>query len=82
MATPSITIYSRPDCHLCEEMQAVVAPLAAQVGATVEVVDIGSNPELEARFGMEIPVLFVDGRKVAKFRITGTDLRRHLRSLA
>jgi len=32
--------------------------------------------EREARYGLEIPVLLVDGRKAAKYRITEIELRR------
>ena len=43
---------------------------------TVEEIDISTDPELEARYGLEIPVLLVDGRKVAKYRVADGDLRR------
>ncbi|MBI3784942.1 MAG: glutaredoxin family protein [Deltaproteobacteria bacterium] len=82
MASPSFTIYSRPDCHLCDEMQSVVAPVAAQLGATLEMIDINDSPELEQRFGLEVPVLFVNGRKAAKYRVTARELQRHLRNTA
>jgi glutaredoxin len=68
--TPALTLYSRPGCHLCEEMKAVVDRVAASRPFTMEVVDISSDASLEREFGLEIPVLFVDGRKVAKYRVT------------
>jgi len=71
-----LTIYSRPGCHLCDEMKALVTRVAPAV--PVDVVDISTAPELEARYGLEIPVLLLDGRKIAKYRITEADLRRLL----
>jgi glutaredoxin len=73
-----LTIYSRPGCHLCDDMKAVVARVLERSTASVsmEEVDISSDPDLEARYGTEIPVLVVDGRKAAKYRITEVELTR------
>jgi hypothetical protein len=45
---------------------------------TVEEVDISTDPALEARYGLEIPVLLVNGKKAAKVRATEDELRRVL----
>jgi glutaredoxin len=76
----TLTIYSRPGCHLCDEMKALVAPVASALSIAVEDIDISADPELEARYGLEIPVLAVDGKKVAKYRIDEATLRRILTS--
>ena len=75
-----LTLYSRPGCHLCDEMKALVQRVAraAGVAATIEEVDISADAELEARYGLEIPVLLVDGKKAAKFRVTESELTRLL----
>jgi len=76
-----LTMYSRPGCHLCDDMKAVVRRTADRLPHhTVEIdeVDISADPELEARYGLEIPVLLVDGRKVAKYRIREDELMRIL----
>ena len=72
----SITLYSRPGCHLCEEMKSVVSRVARLMPITLAEVDISSDPELERQYGIEIPVLFVDGRKAAKYRIAEDELMR------
>ena len=76
----ALTLYSRPGCHLCDEMKALVQRVAraAGVAATIEEVDISADAELEARYGLEIPVLLVDGKKAAKFRVTESELMRLL----
>src|SRR4051812_38164015 len=70
-----VTIYSRPGCHLCDDMKDLVRKVAATVPLTLEDIDIYGDDELEARYGLEIPVLFVEGERVASARITEERLR-------
>jgi len=76
----ALTLYSRPGCHLCDDMKAIVERVARTItpAPTVEVVDISSDAELESRYGLEIPVLLVNGKKAAKYRVTEEGLRRML----
>ncbi len=76
--TPTLTLYSKPGCHLCDEMKAVIERVAVRVTFDLDVVDITGDPGLEARYGLEIPVLLVDGRKAAKYRIGEEELERRL----
>jgi glutaredoxin len=73
-----VTIYSRPGCHLCDDMKAVVHDVARTIPLSVEEIDISNDPALEAEFGLEIPVLFVAGKKAAKYRVGEEELRRIL----
>jgi glutaredoxin len=77
-----MTIYSRPGCHLCDEMKEVVRRVTASAEPAVEIeeIDISTDPDLEARYGQEIPVLLVDGKKAAKYRITEGELTRIVRA--
>ena len=77
-----LTLYTRPGCHLCEDMKAVIDRAIRGVPTTCEEVDISKDPTLEQRYGMQIPVLLVNGRKIAKYRIGEEDLRRALRGSA
>ena len=79
-----IRIYSRPGCHLCDEMKVVVERVAAQQtpALAIEIVDVSTDPNLEALYGLEIPVLMVNGRKAAKYHIDETALRRLLEGRA
>jgi thiol-disulfide isomerase/thioredoxin len=80
----ALTLYSRPGCHLCDEMKIVVQRVSqsASEPVTVEVVDIETDATLEARYGLEIPVLLMNGRKVAKFRVSEAELTRMLEDRA
>jgi glutaredoxin len=78
-----LTIYSRPECHLCDDMKAIVRRVAAgpdQEGTTLVEIDISGNGDLEARYGLEVPVLLVNGKKAAKYRITEQELKKRLES--
>lgn len=77
----ALTLYSRPGCHLCDEMKAVVSRVlggSPHGQFTLAEVDISTDPELELHYGLEIPVLLVNGRKAAKYQVTEGDLRRRL----
>jgi glutaredoxin len=77
-----LTIYTRPGCHLCDEMKVVIERVISGSGtaAQVQEIDIANNPDLEARYGQEIPVLLVNGKKAAKYRISEKDLTRMLKA--
>ncbi len=74
--TTTLTLYTRPGCHLCDDMKAIIDRVARRLPLTVEVVDISADPDLEARYGLEIPVLMVNGAKAAKYRIAEEELTR------
>ena len=52
----NLTLYGRPDCHLCENMHEELVPLL-RGRARITVVDVGTDQELERRYGERIPVL-------------------------
>ena len=80
----AITIYSRPGCHLCDEMKAVVqrAVRRSAAPASIEEIDVSTDPELEARYGVEIPVLVVNGKRAAKYRVAEDALLKILEARA
>ena len=73
-----VTIYSRPGCHLCQAMKAVVERVGHTIPLLVEEIDVSLDPVLEARYGNDIPVLLVAGKKAAKYRVTEEELARLL----
>ena len=62
-------------------MKAVVRGVANSADAPLRIdeVDISTDAELEARYGLEIPVLLIDGKKAAKYRVTEETMTRLLR---
>jgi len=73
-----LILYTRNDCPLCHEMEAVIAAEVPKFDAHVQRVEIDGDPDLEARFGIEVPVLFVNDRKAFKYRCTPAELRNRL----
>ncbi|HKA38867.1 MAG TPA: glutaredoxin family protein [Burkholderiales bacterium] len=61
-----LTVYSRHDCHLCEEMIAGLQELQARFHFQLQVVDVDANPELERRYGASVPVLAHGERELCR----------------
>ena len=73
-----ITLYSRPGCHLCDDARLVIEQVCADLGEEYVEVSIDDDPQLQERFGEEIPVTFVDGRQHDFWRVDETRLRAAL----
>ena len=69
-----LALYSRRDCCLCDEMKAIIREVALTIPLELEVIDIDDSEALREKFGAEVPVLFVDGRKAFKYRLTKSAL--------
>jgi hypothetical protein len=57
-----LRLFSRPGCHLCEDMAAILA----EMGLPFERVNIEGDAVLEAEYGPIIPVLFHNDAEVAR----------------
>jgi glutaredoxin len=73
-----LTLYSRPGCHLCEEVKTQIAPLVSKFSAHLREVNIDSDPVLRSRYNEEVPVLFLGPRKAAKYRVNLEQLKKQL----
>jgi len=80
MAAVDVTIYSRADCHLCEEAKATVERVADDVETpvTIEEVDVDTDETLRAEYGERVPYVFVDGWPAFKYEVDADELRRQL----
>ena len=65
--TASLTLYGRAWCHLCEDMRAALKPLLAEFGAQLTVIDVDTDPLLEARYNELVPVLVCDGVELCHY---------------
>lgn len=64
-----VTMLSRTGCHLCEEARVVMTRVLDPAGVSWEVIDVESDPELVSRYGLEVPVVFIDGVKRFKGKV-------------
>jgi glutaredoxin len=61
-----ITIYGRPNCHLCDEAEQRIADMAGGSGARIEMINIEHDDELHKEMLELIPVIEVNGERVSK----------------
>ena len=50
-----LTLYSRPDCHLCDEAESLL--LSSGLGESYQKTDIETDLKLIRRYGIHVPVL-------------------------
>jgi glutaredoxin len=78
MSGSRVTLYSRPGCHLCDDARVLIEQVCAELGESYDEVSIADDPDLERRFGHEVPVTFVDGKQHDYWRVDPTRLRTAL----
>ncbi len=73
-----VLLYSKPDCHLCDELKAQLRKLQAVYPFEWREVNILEDREAFDRFEQEIPLVFINGKKIFKFHL---DEKAFLRKL-
>lgn len=76
--TLEVTLFTRAGCHLCEEAKSQMAPLLLEFGARLREVDIDADPQLRELYNVDVPVIFLAGRMVAKHRVDLKQFKRQL----
>lgn len=76
---PTVTVYSRENCHLCAEALDTVQRITDELDAdvSVDVVDV-DEAGLHEEYGERVPYVFVDGTPKFKYRVDAAELRRAL----
>jgi len=76
-----LTLLTREGCGLCEELLAELAALRVREPAipALELVDVDSDPALQRRWGLKVPVLLLEGALVCSGRLDTPELLRLLR---
>jgi predicted thioredoxin/glutaredoxin len=75
-----LTVVHREGCDLCDEMLAELQSLGrSRPLPPIDVVDVDSNPDLTRRYGLNVPVLLLDGTVVCRHRLDQAELARMLR---
>ena len=70
----NLTLFSKPGCHLCEDVRTLLDELQPEYGFVIEEIDIAGDAALFARYRYDIPVLMKDGREIARGRISDREL--------
>jgi len=79
-ALPTLVIYSRRECHLCDVAKEAAAALQERIDFHIEVRDVDDDPAWAEAHGSEVPVGFVGERKVFKYRVDSGRLQKALLS--
>lgn len=77
-AERTVTLIGKPDCHLCEDAEAVVKEVCGELGTPWEKKDITQDEELYRAYWEQIPVVLIDGEQHDFWRVNPGRLRTAL----
>jgi hypothetical protein len=78
----TLTLLTRAECGLCEDMLNELQALRARHALPpLRLLDVDSDPQLQRRYGLKIPVLLLDQIPVCSARLDQAELLRALRAL-
>jgi hypothetical protein len=75
---PTLTLYGRSDCHLCDEMIAGLQKLQDRFQFALTVIDIDSDAALQAQYDEHIPVLAHGSRELCRHALDSGRLTDYL----
>ena len=75
-----VTVYSKPDCHLCAEAMSVLRRLQEELGFGLEELDISADEALHRAYFERIPVVTVDGEELFQYFVDEAVVRERLES--
>lgn len=75
-----VRIYSKKDCHLCDVAKDKLQEFAGRFPLDIEEIDIEQDPQAHELYKYEIPVVFLEDRKLFKYRIDDAKFEQALRS--
>ena len=70
MPIPRITLYTKPNCPLCDEALEQIEIARQRVACELSQVNILSDPATYERYQHEIPVVLLDGKEIFRYRLT------------
>ena len=82
MAKATVTLYTRPGCHLCEEAKAAMQASGCKDEFLLEEVNIDMDAALHDKYKFDIPVIYINGVKAFKHSVDLREFRRKLRRLS
>lgn len=73
-----VTLYGRPECHLCDAARAVLLRVRDDTGFQLVERDIEDDDDLFRRYLERIPVVAIDGEEAFELFVDEAELRRRL----
>jgi glutaredoxin len=65
----TVTLITRAGCHLCDEAEATIVRLAAELGFDLQRLDVDADPERRDEYSDRVPVILIDGREHGYWRV-------------
>jgi hypothetical protein len=75
---PSLTLYTKPDCCLCDDAVQALERVRERVPFDLGLVDVSADPALLARYGERLPVVLVDGELAFEYVVDEQALEQRL----
>ena len=75
-----LTVFTGPNCHLCEQAKAILYPLISQEGWELVEVNIQDSEDLGQRYGIHIPVVALPDGREKGWPFTAAQIARMLES--
>jgi glutaredoxin len=75
-----VTVYSRPDCHLCADAMTILRALRDELGFALQERDIDGDEALQRAYFERIPVVVLDGEELFDYFVDEKLLRERLES--
>ena len=76
-----VVLYSKPGCHLCEEMKAEMNRAGCSDLYELVEVNIDDAADLFARYRYEIPVLSINGIEAFRYHLRADEFRNYVTEL-
>jgi glutaredoxin len=74
----TVTLYSRPGCHLCEEAKDALGRVALRAPFELLEIDITTDDALHARYLERIPVIALNGEELFDYHVDEDALERRI----
>ncbi len=81
MQSVHVDFYSRPGCHLCDDAKQIVERVRQRLEFQLSFINIESDPDLEAKYGSEIPVVTINGNKAFKYHVDEREFEKKVKRL-
>lgn len=76
-----VTLYSKPDCHLCVEARAALLKVRAELEFELFELDITTDETLHRAYFERIPVVALGGEELFEYFVEEDALRERLQAI-
>jgi len=73
-----LTLYSRLNCHLCEDMQNLLPEYLEPAGLSVDIVYIDNDSILQQEYGTLVPVLKAGQKEICHYFLDVKALQQYI----